>query len=248
MAESDLYRPIKQFLEAQGYAVKGEIGPCDVVAMRGDEGPVIVELKERLSLTLVLQGVQRLTVSEAVYVAFRVGKGQSASWRADGKRVVSLLRRLGLGLLTVSSRGRVVPVLDPAPYRPRRSQRRRARLVKEFAERVGDPEVGGSASARRLTAYRQDALRCARELAAAGVLKASVLRDRTGVERAGPILRDNHYGWFERVEVGHYALSPEGERGLAQWSAKIAARDAPEDVEDAPKPRGVRRRAFAPRS
>lgn len=218
MAETDLYRPVKQFLEAQGYLVKGEIGPCDVLAVRGDEGPVVVELKERLSLSLVLQAVNRLTVSDAVYVAFRIGKGHSASWRAQGKHVVSLLRRLGLGLLTVSSRGRVVPVLDPAPYRPRSSHRRRSRLLKEFAERVGDPEVGGSASGRRLTAYRQDALRCARELAAAGALKVSALSARTGISRAGPILRDNHYGWFDRVKVGHYVLSPEGERGLKHWS------------------------------
>jgi hypothetical protein len=206
------------YFTAQGYAVKGEIGPCDVVAVRGDESPLIVELKERLSLSLVLQAVNRLTVSDAVYVAFRIGKGHSASWRSQGKHVVSLLRRLGLGLLTVSSRDRVVPVLDPAPYRSRSSHRGRSRLLKEFAERVGDPEVGGSASARRLTVYRQDALRCARELAAAGVLKVSALSDRTGVSRAGPILRDNHYGWFDRVKVGHYALSPEGRRGLKHWS------------------------------
>ncbi|MEO8679963.1 MAG: DUF2161 family putative PD-(D/E)XK-type phosphodiesterase [Vicinamibacterales bacterium] len=218
MAEADLYRPIKQFLEAQGYVVKGEIGPCDVVAMRGDEGPIVVELKERLSLTLILQAVNRLSVSDTVYVAFRVGKGQSGSWRSQGDQVVSLLRRLGLGLLTVSSRGQVVPVVDPAPYRPRANQGRRARLLKEFAERIGDPEVGGSASSKRLTAYRQDALRCARELAAVGILKVSVLSERTGVTRTGPILRANHYGWFDKVKVGHYALSPEGARGLKHWS------------------------------
>jgi hypothetical protein len=217
MAETDLYRPVKLFLEAQGYIVKGEIGPCDVLAVRGDELPVVVELKERLSLSLILQAVDRLSVSDTVYVAFRVGKGQSGSWRSQGKQAVSLLRRLGLGLLTVSARGRVVPVLDPAPYRPRLGERLRARLLKEFAERVGDPEVGGSASGQRLTAYRQDALRCASALAA-GVLKVSVLSDRTGVARAGSILRDNHYGWFDRVKAGHYALTPEGEQALTEWS------------------------------
>jgi hypothetical protein len=222
MAETDLYRPVKEFLEAQGYTVKGEIGPCDVVAVRSGEGPVVVELKERLCLSLVLQAVERLTVSETVYVAFRIGKGHSASWRSRAKQVASLLRRLGLGLLTVSARGRVVAVLDPAPYRPRLGHRRRSRLLKEFAERVGDPETGGSASGQRLTAYRQDALRCACELAAAGVLKVSALSDRTGVSRAGPILRDNHYGWFDRVKIGHYALSPEGERGLKYWSHTLA--------------------------
>jgi hypothetical protein len=169
-------------------------------------------------LSLVLQAVERLTVSDTVYVAFRIGKGYSASWRSRGRQVVSLLRRLGLGLLTVSPRGRVVPVLDPAPYRPRLGDRRRSMLLKEFAERVGDPELGGSGSGQRLTAYRQDALRCARELAAAGVLKVSVLSDRTGVDRAGPILRDNHYGWFDRVTVGHYGLSPQGERALNEWA------------------------------
>jgi hypothetical protein len=110
-----------------------------------------------------------------------------------------------------------VPVLDPASYRPRTRAGRRERLLKEFAERVGDPEEGGSSSRERLTAYRQDALRCARQLADEDVLKVSVLNDRTGVSRAGQILRDNHYGWFDRVKTGHYALSPKGRRDLPQW-------------------------------
>ncbi len=221
MPEVDLYGPIKRFLEAQGYTVKGEIGRCDVVAVRGDEGPVVVELKESLNLALVLQAVDRLWVSDAVYVAFRIGKGHSASWRSRRKQVTSLLRRLGLGLLTVSARGDVVPVLDPAPYRPKSNVARRQRLLREFFERVGDPEAGGSASRQRLTAYRQDVLRCARELATEGVLKVSVVRERAEVPRAGPILRDNHYGWFDRVKTGHYDLSPKGRLDLAQWSEAL---------------------------
>jgi hypothetical protein len=218
MAEVDLYGPIKQFLESQGYAVKGEIGACDIVAVRGDEGPVVVELKERLNLALLLQAVDRLRVSDAVYVAFRIGKGHSASWRSRRKQVTSLLRRLGLGLLTVSASGIVVAVLDPAPYRPRLDTGRRTRLLREFAERVGDPETGGSTSRQRLTAYRQDAVRCARELTNERVLKVSVIRERAEVSRAGPILRDNHYGWFERVKTGHYELSPSGRRDMIRWS------------------------------
>jgi hypothetical protein len=218
MSEADLYGPVKQFLEGQGYVVKGEIGACDIVAVRGEEAPVVVELKKQFNLALLLQGVDRLAMSDKVYIAFRAGKRHSASWRARQKQVKSLLRRLGMGLLTVSTRGNVTPVLDPVPYRPRLNRKRQERLLKEFAERVGDPETGGSASRQRLTAYRQDALRCARELSEADVLKLSVLRERTGVSRAGPILRDNHYGWFERVELGHYTLSPKGRQELAQWA------------------------------
>lgn len=221
MPEVDLYGPVKRFLERQGYTVKGEIGACDIVAVRGDEIPVVVELKERLNLALVLQAVDRLALSDTVYIAFRIGKGHSASWHSRTREMKSLVRRLGLGLLTVSARGQVVPVLDPAPYRPRSSAPRRARLLKEFVERVGDPEAGGSASRQRLTAYRQDALRCAREMAEADVLKLSDIRARAAVPRAGAILRDNHYGWFERVRTGHYALSPKGRRDLVEWAAAL---------------------------
>jgi hypothetical protein len=111
--------------------------------------------------------------------------------------------------------------LDPAPYRPRQNPARRERLLKEFTERIGDPEAGGSSARPRLTAYRQDALRCARELSEAGVLKLSAIRERTGVQRAGSIMRDNHYGWFDRVKTGHYALSPKGRGDLLHWSDAI---------------------------
>jgi hypothetical protein len=217
MAESDLYAPIKRFLEAQGYEVKGEIGACDVVAVRGDEAPVIVELKARLDLALILQGVDRSRLSDTVYVAFRVGKGHSAAWRTKRKQVRSLLRRLGLGLLTVSARERVVAEIDPAPYRPRPNARLEARLLKEFAERVGDPEVGGTTARKRLTAYRQDAIRCAQALAEEPGLAPRQIHERTGVARAGTILRADHYGWFERVARGSYALTPKGVQELPGW-------------------------------
>jgi hypothetical protein len=223
MAEVDLYPPIKRFLEKQGYAVKGEIGECDVVAVRGDEGPVIVELKTQLNLALILQAVDRLSAANTVYIAFRVGKGQSASFRSRSKQVTSLLRRLGLGLLTVSMRNKVTAVLDPAPYRPRSNATRRDRLLKEFSERIGDPELGGSATKQRVTAYRQDALRCARELASAGALKLGDLRKRAAVERAAHILQDNHYGWFDRVKRGHYELSPNGHSALTAWQKALEA-------------------------
>jgi hypothetical protein len=223
MAEADLYSPIKKFLEGQGYEVKGEVEDCDIVAVRGDEGPVVVELKLQLNLSLILQAVDRLAVSECVYVAFRVGKKYSASWRSRGKQVKGLLRRLGVGLLTVSARGKVEAVLDPGPYRPRVVKERRARLLKEFAERVGDPVAGGSTNKKRMTSYRQDALRCALALKGRGVTKVSVLAAETGVERAGPILRDNHYGWFERVEKGHYQVTPSGIAGLEEWAGAVAS-------------------------
>jgi len=67
--ETTLYAPVKAFLERRGYVVKGEVGGCDLVARRGDEPAVVVELKLRFSLGLVLQGVDRLALTERVYLA-----------------------------------------------------------------------------------------------------------------------------------------------------------------------------------
>ncbi len=58
--ETDLYEPVKRLLAGQGYDVKGEIQGCDVVGVRGDEPPVVVELKRVFGLAVVLQGLDRL--------------------------------------------------------------------------------------------------------------------------------------------------------------------------------------------
>ena len=68
MKESDLYLPLKRFLESQNYEVKGEEGDCDVLAVRGEEAPVVVELKLSLNLTVLLQAVERLSVTAKVYI------------------------------------------------------------------------------------------------------------------------------------------------------------------------------------
>ena len=39
--------------------------------------------------------------------------------------------------------------------------------------------------------------------------------------KAGPILRDNHYGWFERVRRGVYGLTPKGREALDVYALEI---------------------------
>ena len=69
MRETDLYAPVKRHLELQGYEVKAEVRGCDVVAVRGVEVPLIVELKLGLTLQLLYQAVGRMAISEHVYIA-----------------------------------------------------------------------------------------------------------------------------------------------------------------------------------
>ncbi|MBN9490632.1 MAG: hypothetical protein J0H44_25635 [Alphaproteobacteria bacterium] len=208
--ESDLYAPVKTLLEGQGYSVKGEIRGCDVVGIRGDEPPVIVELKRTFGLGLVLQGVDRLALSDIVYLAI-------GAWPKNMRNVKKLCRRLGLGLMIVGAK-RVDVLLDPAPYAPRKNNRKIGRLLGEHARRVGDPNRGGSSTkVPMMTAYRQTALRCAELLARNGPMKVAALRVAGDAPNAAAILRNDVYGWFERVERGVYALTPEGKRGLSQF-------------------------------
>ena len=205
--ESDLYAPVKALLEGQGFAVKGEVRGCDVVGVRGSEPPVIVELKRAFGLGLVLQGVDRLTISAHVYLA--VGQ-----WPKRMKNVRKLCRRLGLGLIVVAT-GRADVVLDPLPYQPRVNKRKAGRLLGEHQRRVGDPNRGGSSTRIPLmTAYRQEALRCAELLASHGPMRLAALRVAAAAPRAARIVQQDVYGWFERVERGVYAISPAGRRAL----------------------------------
>lgn len=214
--ETDLYPPVKAYLEAQGYEVKGEIGAVDVVAVRGDEAPVLVELKLGFSLTLLHQGIDRQSVSDAVYLAVPKLSGKLAA--KNSKENQNLCRRLGLGLMTVRARDGFVEVLvDPAPFKPRKSAKRKTRLLREFARRVGDPNAGGATRVGIVTSYRQDALRCATFLADEGASKGAVVAKGAEVPTATRIMAADHYGWFERVATGVYMLTPKGVDGLAAY-------------------------------
>lgn len=209
MQETELYAPVKSFLEGQGYVVKAEIGAADVVACRGKEAPVIVELKTGFSLALVHQAIARQTVTDAVYIA--VPRQTGRRFLTAVKQMKGLCRRLGLGLILVRLKdGLVEVVCDPAPYAPRKSKHRSAALLREFAKREGDPNIGGATRQGLVTAYRQDALKCATHLAAQGPSKGANVARETGVEKATRMMADNHYGWFERVETGIYQLSEKG--------------------------------------
>ncbi|NVK45540.1 MAG: hypothetical protein HWE33_04475 [Rhodobacteraceae bacterium] len=202
--ETDLYLPVKAHFEALGYVVKAEVRDADVVAVK-DGVPVIIELKTGFTLQLLQQGVARQALSDHVYLAVPRWKGK-AGWRMF-KGNLGLCKRLGLGVISVNVvEGSVQVHHDPRAFVPRKNKAKTEKLLAEFARREGDPNLGGSKAGGRVTAYRQDAEKCRAYLLEHGPSKGAEVARATGVKNATRMMRDNHYGWFEKVEVGVYGV------------------------------------------
>jgi hypothetical protein len=215
--EADLYAPVKAFLTRQGYDVKGEVGAVDVMGIRKGDPPVLVELKLAFSLALFHQGIDRLAVTDVVYVAVPEKTGKPAAKAL--KDNIKLARRVGLGVLTVRLRdGHVTAHADPGGYIPRKQPKGAKRLLKAFTRLKGDPNEGGATRHGLVTGYRQDALLCARFLAVHGPSSGAKVKEWAEVPVATRIMADDHYGWFERVSRGVYDLTDAGRKGLSDWA------------------------------
>jgi hypothetical protein len=212
--ESALYLPVKRHLESLGYAVKGEVGGCDLVGLAEGEPPVVVigEMKLAFTFELVLQGVDRAGVGDEVWLAARLSR--SGRGRESDPRFRNLCRRLGFGHLGVAANGETQVLLSPLAPPPRRDPKRRSRIVEEHRRRRGDPTAGGGSRRPIMTAYRQQALICAAALASG----PSRPRDlKAGAPEAAKILLANVYGWFDRPRRGLYALNEAGRAALRRW-------------------------------
>ena len=123
MKESQMYAPIKTFLESEGYLVRSEVQHADIVAVK--EGKmIIVEMKTSFNLKLVYQLLERQRVSDDVYAAVRVT--YKTRWGKAFQNMTRLLKRLGLGLIIVYEKKSGVTVekmFDPELNRYNRSRK-----------------------------------------------------------------------------------------------------------------------------
>lgn len=220
LKESDLYLPVKSFLMNLGYEVKGEIKDCDIVAQKGND-LIIVELKLNLNITLLLQAVERFTLSDTVYIAI---PKQCSMFKKQSKQIKKLIARLGLGLIVVDiqkTKQYVEVINDPKDYTPRKNKTKKNALLKEFNNRIGDTQKGGSTRAKAgLTAYRQRCIRIAEYLSEHPQAKGAEINKAIDEPQSTNMLRQNYYGWFDKIERGVYQLSEKGGVELPEWKNK----------------------------
>ena len=217
LKETDLYRPLRDYLIAQGYTVRSEVRDCDITATKGGD-LVVIEMKRQFCTQLLVQATRRQRAADSVYVAIpRKGTHKSyAHWRG----LQHLLRRLEVGLILISPHARFRPVeivFHPLPFERKRSAKSRRAILQEIAGRSGDYNRGGSTRQELVTAYRENAIAVACCLEQRGPLAPKALRALGTGPKTLSILSANFYGWFERVARGVYALKPAGNAGLARY-------------------------------
>lgn len=218
IVEADLYRPVRDYLVAQGYTVRGEVRNCDIAAVKGDD-LIVIELKRALNVPLLVQAVQRQKLTDSVYVAIP-RPSNMRKWQAESKGVQAVLRRLELGLILVSlKRGRppVEIVFHPVPAERRRRKQAKRAVIQEIERRSGDFNEGGSTRRKIVTAYRENAVQIATCLAELGSLSPKKLRELGTGPKTQSILYRNVYSWFERVGQGVYALRSKGRAALTDY-------------------------------
>ncbi len=225
MLERDLYGPVKSYLEALGYEVKGEVKDCDLTAVRGEE-LIVVELKRGFTIELLYQAIDRQRLADSVYVAVPLPKrGYMAPHLADMK---ALCRRLSLGLIFVGFTSTAVPMVDVFLHpddaaAPRRNAQRRRAVLREHFGRTGDANTGGVAHRKILTLYKEQALRVAQLLLDHGPLTVASLRRLDAPENTSAIVARNALKWFERVDnpdgkLPRYAVSEAGVLALETYA------------------------------
>lgn len=222
MQESELFDPIKRYLQGQGYSVHAEVKHCDVVARKNDE-IVIIELKHTISLSLIIQAIERKELTESVYIAVPIPIGKSVP--PNFKRIKKLLRRLELGCILVDFLKTKIKLrieLHPLPFAERAAHRKKRALLREIDGRYAEFNKGGEpVAAEKITAYKQEALRIAHFLQQHGSASPSQLRKRGTSEKTQSILSRNVYGWFERERRGVYRLHPQGGAALAHYAGTL---------------------------
>lgn len=213
-----MYDLVRDHFTDLGYRVQGEVKSCDVTALKEDL-LIILELKKSLSMELLIQAVKRQRLGDLTYIC--IPKPKNYVKNRKFQEILYLLKRLSLGLIFCEpDRQFIEVILHPEDYNLERSKKinkkHREQIISEMQARTTSLNKGGSRGRKLMTAYREDAIRvlwiCSRR-------ETMAPRDgvKLGIVKTPSILRDNHYGWFHKVERGCYGLTESGHKALADY-------------------------------
>ena len=219
LKESDLYSPVKLYLEQLGYDVKGEVKDCDMTAIKNDE-LIVVELKKGFTINLLSQAVKRQTVADSVYVAVPLPKTGYKGEKYDD--IIRLCKRLELGLIFVGfssgAKAMVDVVLHPHQCPPiRKNAKKKYDIITEHNSRTGSLNTGGVNRRKILTAYKESALYMVKLIFDNSAMTVRQMRKMGACDKASNIVQRNYYKWFVKNDDGTYGITTEGIHALEEY-------------------------------
>lgn len=207
--ETDLYLPVKNYFEALGYTVKGEVKDCDIAAVKEAE-LVVIELKTGFNTKLLFQAIDRQKTADKVYMAIPALKWGERNF----SKMLYIAKSLNIGLITVKTSIKKAEVhFEPIAGGRIKNNRKKRVVTKELKERISDLNTGGTNNQKLITAYREKCVYAGVIMMAEGPVTAKKLRKEFNfdVKYAHPILYLNYYGWFEKTDKkGVYTLTEKG--------------------------------------
>lgn len=211
--ETEIYNPIRRFLETEGYHIKAEVNHVDVYGIK-DNLTITVELKTQISLKLIYQALERKKVADSVFIG--VPEDAVKSHGKDMKHLRHLLTKLGIGVIVVrANEAYVLLEADQSSVKKRTNVKKR-QVIKEFNQRENHQNIGGT-KGKKITAYKEQVIRVAYMLRKMKSASPKDLMEHTGISQAPKIVQANYDGWFKKVSRGIYTLTEQGELELNEY-------------------------------
>ena len=217
MKEENLFTPVKELFESNGYKVNAEVKGCDITATK-DEELIIIELKKNLSTTLLAQALNRQKCGAEVYVCVPKPKQYSPKTFRD---TLYLLKKLELGLIFVTLKDSfsfAEIVLLPEKFTPvQTNTKKKKTILTEINGRTIDMNTGGICGKKIATAYTEKCIHIACLLDAFGPMTVRMLREHGADEKTSAIMQRNVYGWFEKLDKFTYKITKKGQSEIMDY-------------------------------
>lgn len=222
MLEKQLFKPIKELFEEDGFVVDGEVKTIDMVCIKDDVN-VAIELKKDLNLKVITQAALRQKTMDIVYIGIYSPK---SLFNKQFKEKLYLLKRLGIGLIIVAPKSLKasiyqVPVVTELKKYQSSNKTRRNQIIKEMSNRKLKTNVGGTNKTKIMTGYREDCLLILNAIKDFDCASGKQIKELTNIANSTNIMYKNYYGWFEKVDKGLYKINDSGKIALSEYNNTI---------------------------
>ncbi|MFV0520136.1 MAG: DUF2161 family putative PD-(D/E)XK-type phosphodiesterase [Lachnospirales bacterium] len=230
--EKDLFPIIKDYFEKKGYKVNAEVRNCDVVVQK-ENYFAIIELKLALNITLIHQALNRLTITENVYIAIKKPK---KNYFKERQKMLRLVKRLNIGLIVINpdiKENKLEILFNPKDIDTTPPKTKKGELVKkEISGRKLDLNKGGVNKTKLLTAYKDLSIRIACICEIYTIVNVKFLKENFDIDNAYSILYNNFHGYFIRYGNGDYGISDKGLTALNDENIKALADIYRKDIQN----------------